>query len=42
MKKILSLAAMVPMLAVASSAADAKGPGAPGGGGPQFFARTVV
>lgn len=34
MKRILSLAAMISMLAVATSAADAKGPGgAPGGGG---------
>jgi hypothetical protein len=37
MKKILSLAAMVTMLAVASSAADAKGPVAPGGGGASSF-----
>jgi hypothetical protein len=36
MKKILSLAAMVTMLAVASSAADAKGPGGIGGGASSF------
>jgi hypothetical protein len=36
MKKILSLAAMVTMLAVASSAADAKGPGGVGGGASSF------
>jgi hypothetical protein len=37
MKKILSLAAMVTMLAIASSVADAKGPGGSPGGAASSF-----
>jgi hypothetical protein len=37
MKRIFSFSAMVTMLAVASSAADARGLGAPGGGGASSF-----